>query len=64
MNDTIFVKPKDGQHVRHEASHKRVDTSGEHVPNSSYYRRRINDGDLVIVTTAPAQKAAAKKSTK
>lgn len=31
-----------------------TDAEGQEVPTSAYYRRRVAEGDLVIVDTAPA----------
>lgn len=56
MNDTLFVIPKKGVNVRREDTGAVIAATGETVPNSSYYRRRINDGDLVQ-GTAPVKKA-------
>lgn len=45
----IQVKPKAGIQVRTEAG-KPIPTTGMAVANNSYYRRRIKDGDLLLVT--------------
>jgi hypothetical protein len=43
---TLFVTPKKGVVVRREDTLKPLSEQGETVPDSSYYRRRIADGDL------------------
>lgn len=55
----VKMKPKDGLQVRFENGQV-MPSAGADVVLTSYYRRRINDGDLVCVETATAIKAAAK----
>lgn len=45
---TLFVTPKKGVVIRREDILKPLSTSGEAVPDTSYYRRRIADGDLTL----------------
>lgn len=59
---TIKVKPRDGLIVRREENGKTISANGEDVPNTTYYRRRMKDGDLVNLDAAKT-KAAVKKST-
>lgn len=59
----VKVKPKDGLQVRFENGQV-MPSAGADVVLTSYYRRRLNDGDLVRVETATATKAAAKTGDK
>jgi hypothetical protein len=60
---TLFVTPKTGVVVRREDTLKPLSEQGETVPDCSYYRRRIADGDLVK-GTEPAPKSTGKKGDK
>ena len=53
------VQPAPGMLVRYETpSRGHIPPQGAAVPMTSYYRRRVRDGDLVIVNPAKAAKAA------
>ena len=52
--ETIFLKPAKGMLIRMENASRYIDPDGEDLPNTSYYRRRRNDGDLMIAKR-PAQ---------
>ena len=44
---TRFVRPADGRVVYREDGGSVIPESGEDVPLTTYYRRRLRDGDLV-----------------
>ena len=54
--DTLFVKPAPGMFVRLEDASRYVAEEGEALPHTSYYRRRLRDGDLVKATPPKAPK--------
>lgn len=59
------VKPKKGMVVRHPApSYRPIIEEGEVVPNTSYYNRRVKDGDLVIIKEEKIQPVKPEKSKK
>jgi hypothetical protein len=65
MSDKLKVKPAPGVNVRRVENGKHIDAKGEDVPNNSYYRRRIKDGDLIDINAAKSDtKAAVKKEPK
>lgn len=47
MNDTIFVKPNKGLVVRDPATGEPLPETGASVLNSGYWRRRLQDGDVL-----------------
>ena len=55
--DTRFLKPAPGMKVRLEDASRYVAEEGEDLPHTSYYRRRVRDGDLVKATPPKAPKA-------
>jgi hypothetical protein len=56
MQQRIFVKPASPDvRVRNEHTRQHIAESGELVPDTSYYRRRIADGDLVETEPPAAQ---------
>jgi hypothetical protein len=55
----IFVKPKEGLVIRRPDNGRVLSAEGEEVPQSTFWQRRINEGD-VIEGKAPV--AAAKKA--
>lgn len=55
--DKLHVKPAEGRQVRREDG-SIIPAEGAQVPNSTYYRRRIKDGDLVKVDSKTAKKGA------
>ena len=60
MSDKLTVKPAEGVNVRRVENGKHIDAKGELVPNNSFYRRRIKDGDLIDMNAS--EKAAAEKA--
>ena len=72
MSDKLTVKPASGVNVRRVENGKHIAAKGEDVPNNSYYRRRIKDGDLIDINApekadaekSPVKKVAAKKEPK
>lgn len=59
----VKVVPKEGVQVRQENGAV-IPTKGADVFLTSYLRRRINDGDLVLVEKKAASTAAAKTGDK
>lgn len=68
MDDTktVHVRPKEGLHVRNPATGAPLPEEGATVPLTTYWRRRIEDGDALASPPkkAPAKKPAAKAATK
>ncbi len=54
----IPVKPADGLKVRTEDGLRHIRPGGERVPPTTYYRRRIADGDLIVLSEAAIQPTA------
>lgn len=55
--DRIFVRPARADvKVRVEHTRQHLAAEGESVPDTTYYRRRIADGDLVEVEPPAAPK--------
>lgn len=48
MSNTLKVRPKDSVQVRKEDG-SLMPKAGCDVPNNTYYRRRLRDGDLVAI---------------
>jgi len=52
MSETIKIKPADPKiTVRDPETRKPLATKGESKPLTPYWRRRLNDGDVVEVKT-------------
>lgn len=63
MSNIRKIKPVEGRLVRHPGDDNRaLDPAGEAVEISSYWRRKMNAGDVVFVDepTAVAAKGGAK----
>ncbi|MBA3027442.1 MAG: DUF2635 domain-containing protein [Desulfobacterium sp.] len=43
---TLFLKPKPGVLVKDPVTGKPLATEGEEKPDTTYWRRRITDGDV------------------
>jgi len=48
MSNKIFIKPGEGRRVRRESDGRLISEEGESVENTSYIKRRLRDGDLVV----------------
>ena len=48
----MFVKPAEGIQVRDPISYALLPAEGREVPESSYWTRRLADGDVVIALPA------------
>jgi len=49
MEQKIFVTPAEGKLVKFPELPTRIlSSTGEYVPASSYWIRRLNDGDVII----------------
>ncbi|WP_241723511.1 DUF2635 domain-containing protein [Raoultella sp. HC6] len=58
------VKAREGIRVPREDNARRyIEQEPAEVPESNYYQRRLNDGDLVKVTDATVDEAAAAATT-
>jgi hypothetical protein len=51
----MFVKPAEGRKVRHPITKQHLDAEGAEVPESTYWLRRLAEGD--VVPAAPAAPA-------
>lgn len=56
----MFVKPQDGLSVRDPVKGAPLPKNGAEVPDNTFWRRRISDGDVTLVTS-PAAPATKKK---
>lgn len=54
--DKLQVKPAEGRQVR-RLDGSIIPTKGDKVPNTTYYRRRVREGDLVVVTNTKSKGA-------
>lgn len=50
------VKPAAGLIIRDPATMKALPPEGVDVPNTSYWRRRLSDGDVVLIVQKPKGK--------
>jgi translation initiation factor IF-1 len=57
MDNKLHVKPAEGRQVRREDGTV-IPAEGDRVPNTTYYRRRLREGDLVKVESKTAKKGA------
>jgi len=58
----MIIRPCEGKLVRTEnAPFSELPVEGINVPDTSYYRRRLRDGDCSIVKTQQISKKATKK---
>ncbi|MFP3943813.1 MAG: DUF2635 domain-containing protein [Alphaproteobacteria bacterium] len=53
MMDRIRVMPREGVKVRTEDGSRFIKEKGEPVPLTTYYRRRLRDGDLIEEPPSP-----------
>lgn len=54
---TMFVRPADGLNIRDPETGNYLPKTGQIVPRSSFWLRRLKDGD-VVESTAPSASAA------
>ena len=55
--ERVRVRPRQGLRVRYEdAARGHVPAEGADVAPTTYYRRRIADGDLIVVEPPPPPK--------
>lgn len=57
MTQTKFVRPGDGRVVYREDGARVIPDEGESVPLTTYYLRRLSDGDLVSAPRARPKRA-------
>ncbi|WPU24999.1 DUF2635 domain-containing protein [Cedecea neteri] len=60
----MFVKPKDGVSVRNPVKGSPLPQSGAEVPDNTFWRRRLSDGDVSIVKQAAAGTSTEKAAKK
>lgn len=60
----MFIKPKEGLKVRNPETGKHLNKDGEIVKNSSYWLRRLNDQDVILVKEIAVKKTESKNKTK
>lgn len=60
--DKVTVKPREGVKVRTEDGSRFIKETGEPVPLTTYYRRRLTDGDLIEGKGGGSEKAVPAKS--
>lgn len=58
MKDTKFVKPAPGLKVRNPETGLHLPDEGDQVPLTTYWRRRLKDGDVVDAKPAKSAKPA------
>ena len=46
----MFVKPKDGLKVRDPVTMRHIPDAGMEVPETSFWMRRLADGDVSVIT--------------
>lgn len=56
MAAPMMVRPKDGAIVRHPATKKPLSVDGEWVEITPYWQRRLNSGDIVVVSKKQGDK--------
>lgn len=56
-----FLKPADGLKVRNPDRGGHLKPEGDWVQDSSFWRRRLRDGDVIETTPPAPSKAAAEK---
>lgn len=61
---TIFVKPKNGILIKRPDNGRFLKPEGETVPKNSFWRRRLNDGDVLETRASEPVKAAPKHAQK
>lgn len=61
----VLLKPKDGVKIMNMTTNTVIPATGAYVDLNPYYKRRIQDGDAVVVDPdVSTEKAPAKKSKK
>jgi hypothetical protein len=60
MDTILYLKPREGLTVREPRTKKPLPEYGKAVSSSSYWRRRLKDGDVVKTTAESIKKAEAK----
>lgn len=56
MSNRVFVRPAEGVVLRNPLTGERIPEEGSHVQLNSFWRRRIQEGSLVIAKPAKQQK--------
>lgn len=59
----MFVKPKDGLSVRDPVKGSPLPAEGAEVPDNTFWRRRLRDGDVSITEKAVTTTVSTAKST-
>lgn len=64
MTQTIQIKPAPGLTVRDPKTARPLATEGENKPRTTYWQRRLRDGDVVLVEDAPPKQRRAEHHAK
>ena len=59
---TVKIKPRDGLTVRHPDTRRPLAEKGEKVEMNSYWQRRLNDGDVLVVARKTGPQNGGNKS--
>lgn len=54
----MFVKPKEGVLLRDPATQQPLPAEGANVPDTSFWHRRVRDGDVTIAEPPAEEKPA------
>lgn len=61
--DNVHIKPRENVQVRDPLTGRALKTRGEKKPRTSYWLRRLRDGDVILVDpSTPATRAKGGKS--
>lgn len=60
--NSIFVKPKSGVKIRRPETKALLSPEGENVPNNTFWKRRIADGDVIVSQKIKKQKDGGMKA--
>lgn len=55
MTDQLFIKPADGCKVRDPGTGALLDAAGEAKPKTTFWLRRLRDGDVEVCEPAPVK---------
>lgn len=57
----IFVMPKEGLKIRRPDTKRFLSSDGENVPNNSFWKRRLSDGDVLEIKLQAGAKPVEQK---
>lgn len=56
MSERLHVRPGfPGAIVRDPHTRRRLPAAGGHVPDNTYWRRRLREGDVILVVPEPSK---------